>query len=67
MAIVADRVLASIVGAWEGTCRTWFEPGVLADRSSSSGLQVAQSKARQNNGSEARSNQGDHHVEAKRG
>lgn len=22
--------LAALVGEWEGTCRTWFEPGVLA-------------------------------------
>ena len=25
--------LAPLVGAWEGACRTWFEPNVLADES----------------------------------
>ena len=26
-------VLKSMVGSWEGTCRTWFMPGKLADES----------------------------------
>jgi len=26
-------LLKSLVGSWEGTCRTWFEPGKLADES----------------------------------
>jgi hypothetical protein len=25
--------LQSLVGSWEGTCRTWFRPGELADES----------------------------------
>lgn len=25
--------LKSLVGSWAGTCRTWFEPGTLADES----------------------------------
>lgn len=28
-----DKFLKSLVGSWEGTCRTWFEPGKLADES----------------------------------
>jgi hypothetical protein len=27
------NLLKSLVGSWEGTCRTWFEPGKLADES----------------------------------
>src|ERR1035437_6926269 len=30
---VSETFPASIVGEWAGTCRTWFEPGVLADES----------------------------------
>jgi hypothetical protein len=30
-------VLKSLVGSWEGTCRTWFEPGKLADESKVTG------------------------------
>lgn len=30
---MADRLLTSLVGSWEGTCRTWFEPEKLADES----------------------------------
>lgn len=26
-------LLKSLEGSWEGTCRTWFEPGKLADES----------------------------------
>lgn len=25
--------MKSLVGSWDGTCRTWFEPGQLADES----------------------------------
>ena len=28
-----EELLKSLVGSWEGTCRTWFEPGKLADDS----------------------------------
>ena len=27
------EILESMVGTWEGTCRTWFRPGTLADES----------------------------------
>jgi hypothetical protein len=27
------ELLKSLVGSWEGTCQTWFEPGKLADES----------------------------------
>jgi hypothetical protein len=30
---VAKELLKALVGSWEGTCRTWFEPGKLADES----------------------------------
>src|SRR5687768_14952383 len=30
-------VLKSMVGSWEGTCRTWFMPGMLADASNVKG------------------------------
>lgn len=29
----AHHLLAGMAGEWEGTTRTWFEPGVLADES----------------------------------
>ena len=29
--------LKSLVGSWEGTCKTWFQPGELADESTVSG------------------------------
>lgn len=28
-----SEFLKSLVGSWEGTCRTWFEPDTLADES----------------------------------
>jgi hypothetical protein len=28
-----EQILKKLVGRWEGTCRTWFEPGKLADES----------------------------------
>ncbi|MHC4420053.1 MAG: DUF1579 family protein, partial [Planctomycetota bacterium] len=28
-----QALLKSLVGSWEGTCRTWFRPGTLADES----------------------------------
>ncbi len=30
---MSKEVLKSLAGSWEGTCRTWFEPGKLADES----------------------------------
>ncbi len=33
----ATALLATLIGSWEGTCRTWFEPGVLADESTVKG------------------------------
>jgi Protein of unknown function (DUF1579) len=30
-------LLTSLVGSWEGTCRTWFEPDKLADESGVNG------------------------------
>jgi hypothetical protein len=27
----AGKILQSLVGTWKGTCRTWLEPGKLAD------------------------------------
>ena len=27
------EIFNSLIGCWEGTCRTWFEPGKLADES----------------------------------
>jgi hypothetical protein len=35
--IQAKAFLKSLAGSWEGTCRTWFQPGELADESSMSG------------------------------
>lgn len=31
--IMPKELLKSLVGSWEGTCRTWFQPGKLADES----------------------------------
>ncbi len=31
--IMPKDLLKSLVGSWEGTCQTWFEPGKLADES----------------------------------
>ncbi|MBN1154397.1 DUF1579 domain-containing protein [candidate division KSB1 bacterium] len=28
-----QEILRMLIGSWEGTCRTWFEPGKLADES----------------------------------
>ena len=33
MASTPQTFLESLVGSWEGTCRTWFRPGELADES----------------------------------
>ena len=33
MVAEAQELLKSIEGKWEGTCRTWFQPGKLADES----------------------------------
>lgn len=32
-----DILFNKMIGSWEGTCRTWFEPGKLADESEVSG------------------------------
>ena len=32
-----NKMLKSFIGNWEGTCRTWFRPGELADESSVKG------------------------------
>jgi len=34
---MSKELLKSMVGSWEGTCRTWFEPDKLADESKISG------------------------------
>ena len=31
--VMPKDLLKSLAGSWEGTCRTWFEPGKLADES----------------------------------
>jgi hypothetical protein len=31
--IMPKDLLKSLVGSWEGTCQTWFQPGKLADES----------------------------------
>jgi hypothetical protein len=36
-AIANDKLLPTLIGKWRGTCRTWFEPGKLADESDISG------------------------------
>ncbi|MGD9487201.1 MAG: DUF1579 domain-containing protein [Calditrichaceae bacterium] len=33
----AETILKSLVGSWEGVCRTWFRPGELADESNVKG------------------------------
>jgi len=35
--IMSKEFLQSMAGSWQGTCRTWFEPGKLADESNVSG------------------------------
>jgi len=35
--VMPEDLLKSLVGSWEGTCRTWFEPGKLADESTVKG------------------------------
>lgn len=32
-----ETILKTLLGRWEGTCRTWFEPGKLADESAVGG------------------------------
>jgi len=32
-ALTPQQFLASLAGSWNGTCRTWFRPGELADES----------------------------------
>ncbi len=31
------EIFKQLIGQWEGTCRTWFEPGKLADESNVAG------------------------------
>jgi hypothetical protein len=31
--IMPKEILKALVGSWEGTCQTWFQPGKLADES----------------------------------
>ena len=31
------KIFKKLIGKWEGTCKTWFEPGKLADESKVSG------------------------------
>ena len=31
--VLPKELLKSLVGSWEGTCQTWFQPGKLADES----------------------------------
>ncbi len=33
MEITPEAFLSSLVGKWKGNCKTWFEPGILADES----------------------------------
>mgnify|MGYP002074451602 CR=1 FL=1 len=33
----ANEILKTLIGKWEGTCKTWFEPNKLADESKVSG------------------------------
>jgi len=35
--IMPKDLLKSLVGSWEGTCQTWFQPGKLADESKING------------------------------
>jgi Protein of unknown function (DUF1579) len=35
--IMPKELLKSLVGSWDGTCQTWFEPGKLADESTVKG------------------------------
>ncbi len=37
MTVRPQTFLESLVGSWEGTCRTWFRPGELADESNMTG------------------------------
>lgn len=34
---MTEELLKSLVGSWEGVCRTWLEPGELADESKVAG------------------------------
>lgn len=36
-AMAPADILKSMVGTWEGTCKTWFQPGKLADESAVKG------------------------------
>lgn len=32
-----EEILKSLIGTWQGTCRTWFKPDELADESTITG------------------------------
>ena len=36
-ATTPKELLSTLVGSWEGTCRTWFQPGKLGDESTVTG------------------------------
>ncbi len=38
--IMPKDLLKSLVGSWEGTCETWFQPGKLADESKNSSTMI---------------------------
>ncbi len=33
----SEKLLTTLIGKWKGNCRTWFEPGKLADESQVTG------------------------------
>lgn len=35
---MAPVLIQTLVGSWNGTCRTWLEPGTLADESAIAGI-----------------------------
>lgn len=39
--MVPEEFLRALCGQWQGTCRTWFEPGKLADESAVQGTYEA--------------------------
>ncbi|TWU63144.1 hypothetical protein V7x_48820 [Crateriforma conspicua] len=39
--VEAEKLIANLCGHWQGVCRTWFEPGKLADESDVTGTMAA--------------------------
>ncbi|WP_196784515.1 DUF1579 family protein [Crateriforma conspicua] len=39
--VEAEKLIANLCGRWQGVCRTWFEPGKLADESDITGTMAA--------------------------